>query len=51
MNEIGEVVVTTDPEITERIENVSRNIAQGRPMSQSFDELAEIVRSINPATN
>lgn len=48
MPEIGEAIVTADPEITEKIENISRNVAQGRPLSESFDEIAQIVRDMAP---
>ncbi|QNO13463.1 YhcN/YlaJ family sporulation lipoprotein [Alkalicella caledoniensis] len=51
MNEINEAIVTTDPQIIERVENMSRNIAQGRPITDNFDELAEIVRRMAPTTN
>lgn len=46
--EISEALVTTDPEITNRIENISRNIQQGRPISESLDEIAQIIRDITP---
>lgn len=48
MPEIGEAIVTADPEITQRIENISRNISQGRPFSESIDEIAQIVRDMAP---
>ncbi len=46
--EVTEALVTADPEITQRIENISRNIAQGRPISESFDEIGEIIQRITP---
>lgn len=48
MPEISEAMVTADPQITQRIENISQNIAQGRPISESMEELAQIVRDMAP---
>lgn len=48
MPEIGQALVTADPQITDRIENISRNIEQGRPMTESMDEIAQIMRDMAP---
>jgi len=46
--DINRVSVTADPDLFTRIENIARDIGQGRPLSGFGQEVEELVRRITP---
>ncbi|MBU5677281.1 YhcN/YlaJ family sporulation lipoprotein [Alkaliphilus sp. MSJ-5] len=46
--DIDRVSVTADPDLFTRIENIARDIGQGRPISGFATEVEEIIRRITP---
>lgn len=46
--DIDRVSVTADPDLFTRIENIARDIGQGRPLSGFATEVEEIIRRITP---
>jgi len=46
--DIDRVSVTADPDLFTRIENIARDIGQGRPLSGFGQEVEEIIRRITP---
>ncbi len=46
--EIDRVSVTADPDIFTRIENMAKDIGEGRPLSGFGQEIEEIIRRITP---
>jgi len=47
-NRINEVVVTADPDLVSRIEEIFQKIGNGRPISGFTEEINEIINRINP---
>lgn len=47
-NGIERVSVTADPDLFTRIENIAKDIGQGRPLSGFGQEVEEIIRRITP---
>lgn len=47
-NKIERVSVTADPDLFTRIENIAKDIGQGRPLSGFGQEVEEIIRRITP---
>ena len=45
---IDKVVVTADPDMVSRIEEIFQDIGKGRPISGFTDELKEMINRINP---
>ncbi|NLY47241.1 MAG: hypothetical protein GX053_14825 [Tissierella sp.] len=48
---INNVSVTTDPEMTNRIQTMSNSIFQGNPIEGFAEEIRELIRDITPNTN
>ena len=46
--DITKVSVTADPDIFTRIENIARDVGEGRPLSGFGTEIEEIIRRITP---
>lgn len=47
-NRINRVVVTADPDLVSRIEEIFREIGNGRPISGFTEEINEMINRINP---
>jgi YhcN/YlaJ family sporulation lipoprotein len=47
-NRISRVVVTADPDLVSRIEEIFKEIGNGRPISGFTKELNEMINRINP---
>lgn len=47
---ITQVVVTADPDMVTRIENIFRDIGRGRPISGFAEEINEMINRIKPTT-
>ena len=45
---IKRVVVTADPDLVSRIEEIFRDIGNGKPISGFADEINEMINRINP---
>ena len=45
---INRVVVTAEPDVVSRLEEMFREIGKGRPISGFTDELNEMINRINP---
>ncbi len=43
--------ITADPDLTTRIKKVTTGISEGRPISESWDELTDIFKRMTPAVN
>lgn len=43
--------ITADPDLATRIKKVTTGISEGRPISESWDELTDIFKRMTPATN
>lgn len=50
-DDIENVSVTTDPDMTDRINNMSNSIFQGNPIEGFADEIRDLIRDITPNTN
>ncbi|MGB9679202.1 MAG: YhcN/YlaJ family sporulation lipoprotein [Thermoanaerobacteraceae bacterium] len=46
---IKNVSVTADPDLYKRIDNISKGIAEGRPISEFAKQIAEIIKRITPS--
>ncbi|MDA8097582.1 MAG: YhcN/YlaJ family sporulation lipoprotein [Clostridia bacterium] len=49
-NRIARVLVTTDPNLITRLEEIARGIKQGRPVDAFADELRELNKRMTPTT-
>ncbi|MBU4533980.1 MAG: YhcN/YlaJ family sporulation lipoprotein [Firmicutes bacterium] len=49
-NRIARVLVTTDPNLITRLEEISQGVAQGRPVDAFTDELRELNQRMTPTT-
>lgn len=49
--DINNVSVTTDPDMTNRIQTMSNSIFQGNPIEGFADEIRNLIRDITPNTN
>lgn len=47
---VTDVSVTTDPDMTSRIQTMSNNILQGNPIENFADEIRNLIRDISPNT-
>lgn len=48
-NRVKNVLVSTDPELNQRIESISRGLAQGRPISAFTNEIRELLKRLSPS--
>ena len=51
VNNIDDVSITTDPDMTGRIQNMSNSIFQGNPVEGFAEDIRELIRDITPNTN
>lgn len=49
--DIDNVSITTDPDMTSRIRNMSTSILQGNPVEEFAEDIRELIRDITPNTN
>ena len=49
--DINNVSVTTDPDMTNRIQTMSNSIFQGNPIEGFADDIRDLIRDITPNTN
>ena len=49
--DIDNVSVTTDPNMTNRIQTMSNSILQGNPIENFADDIRQLIRDITPNTN
>lgn len=50
-NQIANVLVSTDPELNSRLVNISKGIAEGRPISAFSSEITEIIKRLSPSVS
>lgn len=50
-NRIKNVLVTTDPELNRRIENISSGVARGRPIGAFTNEIRELLKRLSPSAS
>jgi len=48
-NQVANVLVSTDPEISSRIAGISKGVAEGRPLSSFSAEVNEIIKRLSPS--
>lgn len=48
-NRVKNVLVSTDPELNQRIVRISKGLARGRPISAFSNEVSELLKRLSPA--
>lgn len=48
-NRVKNVLVSTDPELNQRLVRISKGITEGRPVSSFSDEISELLKRLSPA--
>jgi len=48
-NRVKNVLVSTDPELNQRIVSISKGLAEGRPLSAFTNEVNELIKRLSPA--
>lgn len=49
-NRVKNALVSTDPELNQRLVRISKGIAEGRPISGFSNEISELLKRLSPAT-